>query len=228
MKLKKSCLVLLFLAGTNSAYAVSLDYRHEYTDVDKTNKDRLLITHRFGNGFGFGLEAMWKNSGENKDIPFNDMVSNGTELTLGYQFPVNSGFKLQPVFVMTSNSNSNGYKPGLYGSYQLTDSLTLSARYRWEYIRHVTQGVDDDRINRADIWVAYTQGQWKYEYNYFYIGSDSRLRYNNRKWDYENSLKVQYAIDKAWAPYVGILNKSVKGDSSARQTGFRVGLQYSF
>ncbi|MBH2846239.1 porin [Serratia marcescens] len=227
MKIINKLLFLLLFISTVSQ-AVTLDYRHEYTDVDKTNKDRFLITHRFANGFGFGLEAMWKNGGNHKDKPYNDIVSNGNEATASYQFAVNDQFSLQPVFVMNSGSAFSGYKPGLYGSYRLTDDLSIAARYRWEYIRYTTPGAEDDKVNRADMWLFYKAGDWAFEYNYFYIHSQNRLRYDNKRGDYEHSVKVQYNIDKNWGPYVAVLNKSVRNDTDARQTGFRAGVQYRF
>ncbi|AHG18599.1 hypothetical protein Z042_02410 [Chania multitudinisentens RB-25] len=227
MKFKNKALLAVFFV-CSSAQAVTLDYRQEYTDVDKTHKYRFLITHRFDSGLGFGLEAMWKNGGNNQDQPFNDIVSNGTEATLSYQFAATDKLNLQPVFVMQSGTSHTGYKPGLYGSYKFTNDFSAALRYRWEYIRYTTPGVDDDYVNRADVWLFYKMASWAFEYNYFYIHSDNRLRFNNKKGDYEHSVKVQYNIDKNWGPYATILNKSVSKDSDARQTGFRLGVQYRF
>ncbi|CAI1058259.1 oligogalacturonate-specific porin KdgM family protein [Serratia entomophila] len=224
--INKFMMIAIFSCSTSQA--VMLDYRHEYTDVDKTHKDRFLITHRFTNGFGFGLEAMWKNGGNHKNKPYNDIVSNGNEVTMSYQFSATDRLNLQPVFVINSGSAHSGYKPGLYGSYRLTDELSLAMRYRWEYIRHTMYGVEDDKVNRADLWLFYKPGDWAFEYNYFYIHSQNRLRYDNKRGDYEHSVKVQYNIDKVWGPYIAILNKSVRNDTDARQTGFRAGIQYRF
>lgn len=220
--------LLALLCICSSTQAVTLDYRHEYTDVDQTHKDRFLMSHRFGNGFGLGLEAMWKNGGNHNDKPFNDIVSNGQEVTVSQQYKVSDRLSLQPTFVLNSGAQFSGYKPGLYGSYKLTDDLSVALRYRWEYIRYVTPGVEDDKVNRADLWVFYKLDSWGFEYNYFYIHSANRLRYDNKKGDFEHSIKVQYNIDKNWGPYAAILNKSVNKESDARQTGFRVGLQYRF
>lgn len=211
-----------------SAGAVTLDYRHEFTDDDKTNKDRFLITHRFDNGFGFGLEAMWKNGGNHESKPFNNMVDSGTESTVSYQYKITDNLNVQPNFVMQSGNTHTGYKPGLYASYKLTDNMAVALRYRWEYIRYTGPTVEDDKVNRADLWLSYKLDKWFFEYNYFYIHSSSRLRYDNKKGDYEHSVKLQYNIDKNWGPYVAILNKSVRSDSKERQTGFRVGFQYKF
>lgn len=228
MNRKNETLLAALLVCSSSVQAVTLDYRHEYTDVDKTHKDRFLLTHRFDNGLGFGLEAMWKNGGNHKDKPYNDLVSNGTEATLSYQFAATDRLNLQPVFVMQSGTAHTGYKPGLYGSYKFTDNFSAALRYRWEYIRYTTAGVEDDNVNRADLWLFYKMAPWAFEYNYFYIHSDKRLRYDNKRGDYEHSVKVQYNLDKNWGPYATILNKSVRNNSDARQTGFRLGVQYRF
>ncbi|WP_227669130.1 oligogalacturonate-specific porin KdgM family protein, partial [Klebsiella variicola] len=46
-----------------AAHAVTFDYRHETNDKAGNNhKDRLLMFHRFANGFGLSLEGKWKGS----------------------------------------------------------------------------------------------------------------------------------------------------------------------
>ncbi|QHM76499.1 Oligogalacturonate-specific porin KdgM [Mixta theicola] len=225
IKLLAAC-SLLFVTGFS--HAVTLDYRHEYTDDDKQNKDRFLVTHRFANGLGFGLEAMWKNGGSHKSKMYNDVVGNGTEVTLSYQQAITPKWNLQPNFVVQSGNSHTGYKPGLYTNYKVTDNFTAAARYRWEYIRNTANGAEDDKVNRADIWLAYKIDKIVLEYNYFYIHSANKLRYDNKKWDYEHSVKAQYNINKEWGPYIAMLNKSVKPTSDERQTGFRFGIQYRF
>lgn len=110
----------------------------------------------------------------------------------------------------------------------MTDNFTAAARYRWEYIRNTAIGAEDDKVNRADIWLAYKIDNIVLEYNYFYIHSANKLRYDNKKWDYEHSVKAQYNVNKEWGPYIAMLNKSVRPTSDERQTGFRFGVQYRF
>ena len=227
MKVKLLATTCLLLAS-GFANAVSLDYRHEFADDEKVNKDRFLITHRFANGFGFGLEAMWRNGGGHKAKMYNDIVGNGTEVTLSYQYALTPEWSIQPNFVVQSGTTHTGYKPGLYTSYKSTDNLTASARYRWEYIRDANPAAKDDKVNRADLWLAYKIDNIVLEYNYFYIHSSSKNRYDYKKGDYEHSIKAQYNINKEWGPYIAVLNKSVRPTSDERQTGFRFGVQYRF
>jgi len=51
-----------------AASAVTVDLRHEFIDggkSDKSNADRVSVSHRFDNGFGFSVEAKWKSGGDN-------------------------------------------------------------------------------------------------------------------------------------------------------------------
>ena len=54
----KIALVVSLLAIAGSSYATTIDYRHEIQDrVGNTHRDRLLVSHRFANGFGLSLEG---------------------------------------------------------------------------------------------------------------------------------------------------------------------------
>ena len=62
-------LALAALCGMSfAASAVTVDLRHEFIDggkSDKSNADRVSVSHRFANGFGFSVEAKWKSGGDN-------------------------------------------------------------------------------------------------------------------------------------------------------------------
>ncbi|EQA5707415.1 oligogalacturonate-specific porin KdgM family protein, partial [Cronobacter sakazakii] len=51
----KKALVLAVLCGSSfAAQAVTVDLRHEYIDSG-INADRVAVSHRFDNGFGFSV-----------------------------------------------------------------------------------------------------------------------------------------------------------------------------
>lgn len=76
-------LALAALCGMSfAASAVTVDLRHEFIDggkSDKSNADRVSVSHRFANGFGFSVEAKWKSGGDNTSQPYSDFVGNGHE-----------------------------------------------------------------------------------------------------------------------------------------------------
>lgn len=43
--------------------ATTLDFRHEYSDSSRINKDRIAFIHSFSNGIGFYIDASIKSGG---------------------------------------------------------------------------------------------------------------------------------------------------------------------
>lgn len=231
MKLKLLTLVMTSVISLSAA-AVTIDYRHEFMDTGKgDHKDRLLMSHRFANGFGLSLEAKWRQD-PSDDTPnklYHEQVSNGTEVVASYQQSLTDEFSLQPGFSLESSSNNNGYRPFLRAQYNLTKELYVAARYRYEYKRTTSKGSDaDEKTNRGDFWLGYTfLKDWQAEYNYVYKNSN-KVIFDDGKTDYEHNVKLAYKWDKNWKPYIEVGN--VKQDSlhDNRQTRYRIGVSYSF
>ena len=211
-----------------SAHAVTVDLRHEYTDDSKAQKDRVLISHRFANGFGFSVEAKSKSGGEHSRKVFNDVVDNGSEYVVSYQFNATSEIAIQPGLALETSSSKSIYKPYIRGQYNFSNGIYFAVRYRYEYVRDTSVDKDDEHINRGDVWLGYKTGAWAFEGNYLYKKSEDVNRYDNGKDDYELNFKTAYSIDKNWKPYVEIGNVSVRNTTDERQTRYRVGVQYSF
>lgn len=93
-------LALAALCGMSfAASAVTVDLRHEFIDggkTDKTNADRVSVSHRFANGFGFSVEAKWKSGGDNTSQPYSDFVGNGHEESISWQWKANKNFSVTP------------------------------------------------------------------------------------------------------------------------------------
>ena len=85
----KKSLVMIALCGASfAASAVTVDLRHEFIDggkTDKTNADRVSVSHRFANGFCFLVEPKRKLGWDNIDQPFSDFVGNGHAESISYQ-----------------------------------------------------------------------------------------------------------------------------------------------
>lgn len=207
--------------------AVTIDMRHEWLDVSKVNKDRVAISHRFDNGFGFSLETKWKSGGDDQNKAFNDIVSNGTESTVSYQYKFTPQWFIQPGFTLESSESNSTYKPYLTVGHTFDNDIYLNGRYRYEYTRETKKGKDDVKTNRGEFWLGYRYQDWRLEYNYIYKHSD-QVRFNNNKWDYEHNLKVLWNYDASWAPYTEVGNVSTSKTTDQRQTRLRIGLQYKF
>lgn len=226
--MKKILPLIATIISSVSAHAVTIDLRHEYTDDSKVNKDRILISHRFANGFGLSVEGKIKSGGDDPDKVFNDLVDNGDEYVISYQFSALPQLFIQPGFGLETSSSKAIYKPYLRGQYNFSNGFYIAARYRYEYTRDTTHGRDDEHINRGDIWLGYKMQDWAFEANYLYKKSERYNIYDYGKDDYELDLKITYNIDKNWHPYTQLGNVSVRGNSGDRQTRYRIGLQYTF
>lgn len=226
--MKKNLFILCgTLLAASQACAVTLDYRHEYTDDSKVHKDRLTVSHRFDNGIGFSLETKWKSGGTKGDKIYTDIVSNGTESQVSYQHRMDKNWYLQTGLTLESGDNKSIYKPFLTNGYTFDTGIYFNTRYRFEYTRETKPGTDDMKTNRGEFWLGYRYQDWRFEYNYIYKHSD-QIRFNNKKWDYEHNLKTVYRLTKAWAPYAELGNVNVRKTTDERQTRYRLGVQYSF
>ncbi len=96
----KRSLVLAALCGMSfAATAVTIDLRHEFIDggkSDKSNADRVSVSHRFANGLGFTVEAKWRSGGDNGSQPYSDVVGNGHEDTISWRWKATSNLFLTP------------------------------------------------------------------------------------------------------------------------------------
>jgi len=223
--MKKYFLVLLSLAGSN-AHAVYMDVRHEYLDDSKANYDRVYISNRFSNGFGFAVEAISKSGGDDTNKAFNDLEVQGNEYTVNYQFN-HGAVAWQPGFVLETGSGYSTYKPYLRTTWTINQAWWLGARYRFEYTRRSSDSRNDDTVNRMDVWAGYKWNSFDWTLEGIYKKADKYDLYNNSKYNYEYNFRTAYLIG-AWSPFVEVGNVSVRSTTDERQTRFRVGLGYTF
>ncbi|MBU9829499.1 hypothetical protein J1779_06100 [Rahnella sp. FC061912-K] len=222
----KKYLLLSFSLAVTNAHAVYMDVRHEYLDDSKANYDRVYISNRFSNGFGFAVEAISKSGGDDTNKAFNDLEVQGNEYTVNYQF--NSGpVAWQPGFVLETGSGYSTYKPYLRSTWTINESWWLGARYRFEYTRRSSDSREDDTVNRMDVWAGYKWNNFDWTLEGIYKKADKYDLYNNSKYNYEYNFRTAYIIG-AWSPFVEVGNVSVRSNSDERQTRFRVGLGYTF
>jgi len=225
---KKSLVLASLIGASFAAQAVTVDLRQEYIDTG-TNADRVSVSHRFDNGFGFSVEAKWKSGGDKTDQPFSDMVGNGHEDQISWRWKANDNISLTPGFTVESKESNTIYKPFLQAQYSFDNGFYISGRYRYEYTRYPsTPDREDDKVNRGDAWVGWVMGDFRTELNYVYAkSSEGNIRNNNKDYSQEYNVKLAYKIDKNWSPYGEVGNVGVKS-TDERQTRLRVGVAYSF
>ncbi|PWC12162.1 oligogalacturonate-specific porin KdgM family protein [Brenneria corticis] len=235
MKLKLLALAVTSLVSIN-AMAVTIDYRHEFQDrAGNTHKDRLLMSHRFASGFGLSVEAKWAGA-DDKDKPYHETVSNGTEVVASYVYNFNKTFSLEPGFSLDSNSSSNNYRPYLRGKVNITDDLSATLRYRPYYKRHsgnigTQKNTSENGYNlTAVVSYKFLKGfQVDYELDYKKVNTEYFTPVSdNEDYDIAHDVKLSYRLDKNWRPYMAVANVSGSKFTDERQTRYRVGVQYNF
>lgn len=239
MKLKSLALAVTSLISIN-AMAVTIDYRHEMKDTPKNDhRDRLLISHRFANGFGLSVEAKWKNGEPSQETtpnkPYHETVSNGTEVVASYVYNFNKTFSIEPGFSLDSSSSSNNYRPYLRGKVNITDDLSYSLRYRPYYLRKSSNigGSNHTQENGYNLTGTLTYKflkdfQIDYEMDYKKANKAGAYQYDNETYNIDHDIKLGYKLDKNWKPFIAVGNVAQDGKSDHRQTRYRVGVQYNF
>ncbi|HHC4816108.1 TPA: oligogalacturonate-specific porin KdgM family protein [Klebsiella michiganensis] len=218
-----------------AAHAVTFDYRHETNDKAGNNhKDRLLMSHRFANGFGLSLEGKWKGS-QDKNKAYDETVSNGTEVVASYVHKINKTFQIEPGFSLDTSSSSNNYRPYLRGKANLTDDVSASLRYRPYYKRNsgnigTSKDTSENGYNLTSVlsWKFLNDYQLDYELDYKKANSAGVILADNESYDWTHDFKLTYKFDKNWSPYMAIGNVSGSKTTDERQTRYRVGVKYSF
>lgn len=230
---KISCAALLvpFFIYPLVADAVLIDYRHEMKDTAKRDhRDRLIIAHRFANGFGLSSEVKWK-SGDNKpDSAYNDTVAAGTEVIPSYLYKFSNKYSLEGGLNLESGSSYNNYRPYLRGGVILSEVLSTTLRYR-PYYKRVSSGAGEDERGHQINWVVDIKFLSKFTFSndFEWKRAENAILWDGEKesWLYEG--KLFYRYDKNWQPFITVSN--VPGDSKytdERQTRYRVGVQYIF
>ncbi|KHN56201.1 oligogalacturonate-specific porin KdgM family protein [Pectobacterium fontis] len=239
MKAKILTMVVTSLISLSSM-AVTIDYRHEMQDTVKNDhKDRLLMSHRFDNGFGLSMEAKWGQSDNDKtpNKPYNEPVSNGTEVTASYLYKFNSTFGLETGLNMVSSSKDNKYRPYVKGTANITDSLYYGLRYRASYLRKSDSIGTTAPSDMKGYTITSTLGyklpanfvvEYEFEFNKNTKAGSVGYLSDSENYETSHDVKLAYKFDKNWTPYVQVANVKGSTTTDERQTRYRVGVQYSF
>lgn len=221
-----------------SSMAVTFDYRHEMQDTKSADhKDRLLISHRFENGFGLSSEVKWKQSSKDStpNKPYNEQVSNGTEVTASYLYKFDKMFNVEAGFNLVSDSSSNTYRPYIKGGVNFTDNLYYTLRYRPFYQRISDKIGSSSDTNLKGYTITSVLGYRflnnftvEYELEYNKNTRAGAFRFDSDTDNFTHDVKLAYKIDKNWTPYVQVANIEGSSITDERQTRYRVGVQYNF
>ena len=225
---------LSFHAHADSA---NINYRHQFTEEDSRHADRIKLGYRMDSGLGFEAEIKYKTAGDREDVAYDNLVNNGHEFTVSYNYKLSPQSTLTPAFQMDSSSDSTTYKFGLKYNYKINDTWYVAARLRHDARRLDRDQIDESKGDRAkdnqnttryEGWLGYTpKGPWAFEYQYIHFATDYN-RYDNKKSDYEQNFIIKYKLDKQWTPFMEIGDVKVNSTTDDRQARWRLGIQYNF
>ncbi len=231
-KLSKVSIAVATLLATTAVSATSINLRHEYnTTSDAKHRDRITVAHRFDNGIGFSVEAKWKH----EDKFLADMVSNGHEVGISYNYALTDTFTLQPAYAADASADGNTltHKYNIRGIQKVTDNWTSSLRYRYGD-RRAPEGENSSyhQINFVNDY-AFDWGKMGVDLEYKDLGDDGG--YKNEGSDHLVNFFGEYSgFESGWIPFaeVGVVtyNKNGNSDDGNETHGmrYRVGVKYNF
>ncbi|MBM7037193.1 oligogalacturonate-specific porin KdgM family protein [Vibrio ulleungensis] len=230
-KLSKVSIAVATMIAATAVSATSINLRHEYntTGGDYKNRDRITVAHRFDNGIGFSVEAKWKH----KDGGFlTDMVSNGHEVGMSYNYKIGESFTLQPAYAADSSADGTAvtHKYNLRGIQQITDNWDASLRYRYGDKR-APEG-DNSNYHQLNFVTSYKLGWGK-------VGMDLEYKdleeggYKDKASDHLVNFFGEYnGFESGWIPFaeVGVVTWDKNNDGTKETHGmrYRVGVKYNF
>ncbi len=113
-----------------SADSASINYRHQFTEEDSAHADRIKLNYRLDSGLGFEAEMKYRTAGDREDVAYDNLVNNGHEFTVSYNYKLSPQSTLTPAFQMDSSKDSTTYKLGLKYNYKINDAFYAATRYR--------------------------------------------------------------------------------------------------
>ena len=219
--------VSLLVAG--QAAATSIDFRAETRSITHDHKYRFKMSDKIGN-FNVGAELKFKS--DSKEF-MNNLVSDGSEIEVGYTHQYDNGWYLQPGMPITFGSSKTTYKPQLRVGYKFdTVPSYVALRYRHEINANVAADTSDDQKSKLTFTTGYKFENGlniNFEANYEQMAHNpnNAVLFDNGDSNYDYQVKVGYSIGQ-YTPYFDLTNVSVSSTSDQRQLRGRVGINYKF
>ncbi|EOV8086416.1 MULTISPECIES: oligogalacturonate-specific porin KdgM family protein [Providencia] len=225
----------------SSSYAGGgyLDYRNEYLTKQRVSNDRVKMGYFFDSGLDVHLELMWKQKNNDKrgELPANrdswgHFENNGHGIILNYplRFEPLKNWTFTPTFSVYSSSYWTTYEPGLEVAYKINADHRIRSRFRVD-LDHPSSSnsADKQKTYRTDFWYDWRPKDLPIGITYNFVWYDTEnVRWDNKKRDYAQDIKVQYTIEN-WTPYIAIGDvKGYSKYSDNRQLRLRTGISYSF
>ncbi|WDL84308.1 hypothetical protein IU367_09080 [Aeromonas bestiarum] len=215
-------------------YKTTVEYRHGYADGSKKNDDRFKIYVDTGKNIGFELDARYGNS--NPSQVFDSTYLDGSELCAFYYKALNKNLTGLVGTSFDVSSSGAVHIPFVRLNYRFDNGFRIQGRYKWKFWDYEMTNPQTNigyrsKIQEFDTWVGYKYNQWDFEYqlDVFKQMTDGAMpEFNGKDYDTQHNIKVSYAWDSNWKPFVEVGNVREDRYISNRQTRYRIGIKYTW
>ncbi|WP_279450819.1 oligogalacturonate-specific porin KdgM family protein [Aeromonas hydrophila] len=215
-------------------YKTTVEYRHGYADGSKKNDDRFKIYVDTGKNIGFELDARYGNS--NPSQVFDSTYLDGSELCAFYYKALNKNLTGLVGTSFDVSSSGAVHIPFVRLNYRFDNGFRIQGRYKWKFWDYEMTNPQTNvgyrsKIQEFDTWVGYKYNQWDFEYQldvFKQMADGAMPEFNGKDYDTQHNVKVSYAWDGNWKPFIEVGNIREDRYTSNRQTRYRIGIKYTW
>lgn len=215
-------------------YKTTVEYRHGYADGSKRNDDRFKIYVDTGKNIGFELDARYGNS--NPSQVFDSTYLDGSELCAFYYKALNKNLTGLVGTSFDVSSSGAVHIPFVRLNYRFDNGFRIQGRYKWKFWDYEMTNPQTNigyrsKIQEFDTWVGYKYNQWDFEYQldvFKQMADGAMPEFDGKDYDTQHNIKVSYAWDSNWKPFVEVGNVREDRYTSDRQTRYRIGIKYTW
>lgn len=219
----------LVIASTTTQ-ALELEYQHQYSEVEREHKDKVMLTQALDNGLAFSFEAVMATAPDSDGQPgkaFSRLTKDELKAKVKYSHKLGDKWKVKPKFTYAVGEDKKSYKPAFKVSYALTDKFSITPGYYHKLTRYDEEGKADKHDDALELGAKYKFGLLSVGIGRKQIYSN-QIVFNGTRRNYSNKLLFEYKLTKHFTPYLEMADVYVDKNTDQRQTRYRVGCSYEF
>ena len=227
--LRRYTFIGLVIASTTTQ-ALELDYQHQYSEVEREHKDKVMLTQALDNDLAFSFEAVMAMAPDGDGQPgkaFSRLTKDELKAKVKYSHKLGAHWKVKPKFTYADGKDKKSYKPALKVSYAITDRFSITPGYYHKLTRYDEEGKADKHDNAVELGA-------KYKFGLLSVGVGRKQIYSNQivfdgtRKNYSNKVLFEYKLTKRLTPYLEVADVYVDKNTDQRQARYRVGFSYEF
>jgi|GEM_PF-2336181 len=221
--------VLMFM-WVPTAWAVALDYRHDYKHHTDQHSNRLKLGYEksiFYYNFVTSF-ATAKNADGSQDM-FGRIKNPSGRVEVGTKHALDANWYVNPGLRVGGGKGFHTTDAQVRLGYNFNaQPVKTYLQYRRQIKHNHSSGVKADVKNKVTLLASFSQGANQYSFKASVIKSERYLVFDNKKTDYEYFLGYQRKFTPAFSANINVADKSSGKSSSTRQLMTRVGVKHKF